>query len=360
MIHCHETNGSTALHVAVECGHTEIVRLLLHDYGVCRHLPDSQGCTAFELAKTDKMRQLFKRSTLIENRFYDETNRSAVFTVTESDENQNIPFGRVEGHQNYGSILDEHTHKIYQHPNGLLTRLSDKIISYKPGNNQFISKASDVLLNVIDQHIDLTNAQYRKAKVLVKQYYETGRVNSLIRLYTLETPFYTFINQNRETSEYLAIPIYYSLRFLYPRAFKGICYCGLSMTVEELKDYRWGLEKTSRYLVTNTFFSTTKNIDCAQGYAEVRAWDQRIPVLIVFDFSSKCFTAIQLEKLSNQLPSISEIESEQEVLILPRTTFRVQKVEQNVSQAAIYLTFYPHDKEIDEYYTLLAHNISEY
>ncbi|CAF4297997.1 unnamed protein product, partial [Rotaria magnacalcarata] len=205
--------------------------------------------------------------------------------VAESDEKQNIPCGRVESHQNYRSSLDEHTHRFYQHPGGLLRRLSGKIISYKPDNNQFISKASDVLLNVIDQHIYLTNAQHRKAKVLVKQYYETGRVDSLIRLYTLETPF------------------------------------------------------------------------C---YAKVRAWDQRIPVLIVFEFSSKCFTAIQLEKLSNQLPSISEIESEREVLILPRTTFRVQKVEQYASQAAIYLTFYPRDKEIDEYFTLLAHNISEY
>ncbi|CAF2052430.1 unnamed protein product, partial [Rotaria magnacalcarata] len=294
MMHCHEMNGSTALHVAVECGHTEIVRLLLHDYEVFRHLRDSQGCTAFELAHSGEMRQLFKRSTLAGNRFYDDTNGLAVFTVAESDEKQNIPCERVEGHQNYRSSLDEHTHRFYQHPGGLLTRLSDKIISYKP-----------------------------------------------------------------ETSEYLALPIYYSLRFLYPRAFKGICFRGLSRTMEELKDYRWGLEKTSRYLVTNTFCSTTKDINCAEGYAKVRAWDQRIPVLIVFEFSSKCFTAIQLEKLSNQLPSISEIESEREVLILPRTTFRVQKVEQHASQAAIYLTFYPHDREIDEYFTLLAHNISE-
>ncbi|CAF4106685.1 unnamed protein product, partial [Rotaria magnacalcarata] len=189
MMHCHEMNGSTALHIAVECGHTEIVRLLLHEYEAFRHLRDSQGCTAFELTHSGEMRQLFKRSPLTGNRFYDDTNGLAVFTVAESDEKQNIPCGRVEGHQNYRSSLDEHTHRFYQHPDGLLRRLSGKIISYKPDNNQFISKASDVLLNVIDQHIYLTNAQHRKAKVLVKQYYETGRVDSLIRLYTLETPF---------------------------------------------------------------------------------------------------------------------------------------------------------------------------
>lgn len=31
-INTHEINGSTALHCAVESGHTDIVRLLLHDY----------------------------------------------------------------------------------------------------------------------------------------------------------------------------------------------------------------------------------------------------------------------------------------------------------------------------------------
>ncbi|CAF0900645.1 unnamed protein product, partial [Didymodactylos carnosus] len=283
MINYHEINGSTALHIAIECGHTEIVRFLLHDYGVFRHLLDSQGRTAFELAQTDEIRQLFHRSRTDGNRFCNEM--VLQFTVKESDEKKNVPCGRVEGHENYRSVANEKTHRLYRQPDSLFMRISDKIMPYKP--------------------------------------------------------------------------VYYSLRFLHPRSFKGLCYRGLSMTMEELKDYQWATEKTSRYLVTNTFCSATRDINVAQNFAKVRAFDQRNPVLIVFDFFSNCWTAIQLEKLSDQLPSISEIEDEREVLILPGSTFRVTKVESELPIAKIYLTFYPLDQELDDYSTVLAQIISE-
>ncbi|CAF1552201.1 unnamed protein product, partial [Rotaria sordida] len=348
MINCHEMNGSTALHISVECGHIEIVRFLLHDYGVLRHLTDSQDRTAFELAKTDEIRQLFHRLPIYGNRFCNETINSVQFTIKEFDEKNNVPSGRVEGHENRRTIADEKSHRLYQQPDSLFMRFSDKLMPYKAGNDEFILKTWDVLLSLIDQYIGSTNKQYHKAKILIKQYYETGRPDSLIRLYTLETPFYLHINEKKETSECLASAIYYSLRFLHPRAFTGLCYRGLSMTMEELEDYQWATRKTRRYLVTNTFCSATRDINLAQNFAEIRAFGQRKPVLIVFDFYSRCWTAIQLEKLSDKLPSISEMESEQEVLILPRSTFHVEKVESDSPIATIYLTFYPLHQEIDD------------
>jgi ankyrin repeat protein len=55
-INTHEINGSTALHLAVQLVHVDLVRLLLDEYGVCRHRTDSQGHTAFQLATTDEIR----------------------------------------------------------------------------------------------------------------------------------------------------------------------------------------------------------------------------------------------------------------------------------------------------------------
>ena len=359
MINFHEMNGSTALHIAVECGHTEIIRFLLHDYGVFRHLLDSQGRTAFELAQTDEIRQLFYRSRTDGNRFCNETSFSILFTVKRSDEKKQIPCGRVEGHERHPSIANENSHRLYQQPDSLFMRISDKIMPYKPGNDEFISTTCDALSNLVDQHIVSTDKEYHKARILIKQYYETGQADSLIRLYTIETPFYERINQTKETSECLASAIYYSLRFLHSRSFKGRCYRGLSMTMEELKNYQWATEKNSRYLVTNTFCSATRDIDLARQFAAARAFDQRNPVLIVFEFFSNCWTAIQLEKLSDQLPSISEMEGEREVLILPRSTFHVTKVEPDLPIAEIYLTFYPLDQELDDYSAVLAQIISE-
>ena len=359
MINYHEMNGGTALHIAVEWDHTEIVRFLLHDYGVLRHLLDSQGRTAFELAQTDEIRQLFYRTRTDGNRFCNETSCSILFTIKKSDEEKNIPCSRVQGHESHASIANENSHRLYQQPDSLFMRISDKIMPYKPGNDEFISTTCDALLNLVDQYLVSTNKEYHKARILIKQYDETGRADSLIRLYTIETPFYKHINQTKETSECLASAIYYSLRFLHSRSFKGRCYRGLRMTTEELKDYQWASGKNSRYLVTNTFCSATRDIDLALAFAEARVSDQRDPVLIVFEFFCNCWAAIQLEKLSDQLPSISEMEGEREVLILPRSTFHVTEVEPDLPIAKIYLTFYPLDQELDDYSTVLAQIISE-
>ncbi|CAF1393589.1 unnamed protein product, partial [Rotaria sp. Silwood1] len=56
-----EPNGSTALHAACFFGHANIVRLLLHQYGVISHRRNYHDLTAYEEAATDEIRQLFHR-----------------------------------------------------------------------------------------------------------------------------------------------------------------------------------------------------------------------------------------------------------------------------------------------------------
>jgi ankyrin repeat protein len=56
-----ESNGSTALHVAIALGRDEIMSLLLNVYGVMRDQKDQNNRTAYELACNDKIRQLFHR-----------------------------------------------------------------------------------------------------------------------------------------------------------------------------------------------------------------------------------------------------------------------------------------------------------
>ena len=54
-----EPNGSTALHAASHVGHPDIVRLLLHQYGVMRHRRNQHGLTAYEESANDEIRQLW-------------------------------------------------------------------------------------------------------------------------------------------------------------------------------------------------------------------------------------------------------------------------------------------------------------
>ena len=88
-INRHEANGSTALHAAVEHGHVEIVRLLLYDYGVIRYLKDHNGSTAFQVAQTEELRQLFKRPTSAQNRFRGDDIFQILFTYRQLNNNDN-------------------------------------------------------------------------------------------------------------------------------------------------------------------------------------------------------------------------------------------------------------------------------
>ncbi|CAF1087549.1 unnamed protein product [Didymodactylos carnosus] len=70
-----EPNGNTLLHAATQYGHMEIVRLLLHECGCQRHEKNVKGLTAYEVAKTDDMRELYHRPS-DRNRFADESDES--------------------------------------------------------------------------------------------------------------------------------------------------------------------------------------------------------------------------------------------------------------------------------------------
>ena len=55
-----EPNGSTALHAASYFGHTDVVRLLLHQHGVMRHRRNRHGVTVYEEVVTNEIRQLYR------------------------------------------------------------------------------------------------------------------------------------------------------------------------------------------------------------------------------------------------------------------------------------------------------------
>jgi hypothetical protein len=56
-----EPNGSTSLHAACYYNHPQIVKLLL-DAGALRTTLNSDGCTAFDEAATEQVKELFPRS----------------------------------------------------------------------------------------------------------------------------------------------------------------------------------------------------------------------------------------------------------------------------------------------------------
>ena len=349
-INTHEINGSTALHLAVQLGHADLVRLLLDEYGVCRHRTDAQGRTAFQLASTEELRQLFRRPRSDGNRFCDDQVAPGQMTFTGSAP-EDLPSRRVEGHEDFLSLRRHHTDNVHAHYG------SARNPSLKINNERWLIQQRDNLSGLIDPS---NKSGSRIAKGLLDEYSQNGRAEPLIRLYTLPTSFYGFINRDKESSERLAVPIYNALTYFSPRAFQGVSYRGLTMSPDDLQDYRRAEEKPGGSLVINTFCSTTRNRPLAEDFARARATEGRMEVLMIFRFPIRCLTAIQLSRLSDQLPCLSQYEDEEEVLILPRTSFYVIKVQSGLPRTTIDLECSQLDREVDEYYNNLAYNISTY
>ncbi|CAF2724106.1 unnamed protein product [Rotaria sp. Silwood2] len=97
-----ECNGSTALNAAVQCGHIEMIDLLLNKYGVIRHLCDNQGRTAYDLAKSNEIRRLFQRPTSNGNRFCEKPDSLEMFSGSQKNNKEKATFKRVE---TYGNLL---------------------------------------------------------------------------------------------------------------------------------------------------------------------------------------------------------------------------------------------------------------
>jgi hypothetical protein len=332
-----EPNGSTALHAASYFGHTEIVRLLLHQHGVMRHRRNRHGFTAYEEAASDEIRQLFHRPANSHRFCSDNTDEAQhLFTSTgdeetEDDENDNdqLPNDWVQG---ICEVDDVRATQAYAYVSKKLSRSSilrkvfSELGSYVtgPDSERTESAVAKALQRLIDKHVTTSHSQYKKASELVSKYVTTKDVEYLLRLYSLNTPFYKNLGCD-DKAECLLTPLYYKLDRLQKRAYQGHSFRGLTMTPKDLRAYRWALKHKGSILTTQSFCSTSVDENVARCFMGTSS-SNNIPVLMDFNFVKKCDTALQLFRLSDTLPAISDFEDEREVLVLPLTLFQVTDI----------------------------------
>ena len=107
---CLESNGSTALHAATYFGHHNIVKILLEN-GCVTWIRNKYNNTPFDEAQDDEMRQLFARPDRNNgsNRFasaedcFSLVTRNADTDNDETEDDDNIPKGWVDGYKNIGT-----------------------------------------------------------------------------------------------------------------------------------------------------------------------------------------------------------------------------------------------------------------
>jgi hypothetical protein len=335
-----EVNGSTALHIAVENGHAEMVHLLLHEYDVFRHLTDRRGHTAYELVRTHEMRHLFARPSSYGNRFCTNEEQSTTFSIV-LDNSKKSTFERVQRCNSFQVMWKHHANRAADNYECFRQLLYNHTPCHQ-WMNDTKSKQTAALLAIVEQHICSPTDQ-PKAKALLNQFFESGRAEPLIQLYTLGTSFYEHVNRSKELSEILTSAVCHAYRFPRERAFKGRSFRGILLTSKDIEVWQWAENNKDRFVVTNTFCSSSKDEGVARQFAGDKVIGHRRPVLMILEFEKECPLAIQLEKLSGELPCLSAFEQEEEVLILPKTTFIVTKVDISSPVTMIHLEHWDYD-----------------
>ncbi|CAF1584628.1 unnamed protein product [Rotaria sp. Silwood1] len=381
-----ELYDNTPLHAASFYGHKEIVRLLLHERNCDRSQRNRYGLTAYEVAKNDEIRQLFHRPLNI-NRFCDNNTQnnnnnnnnsnqqtfsivsSPLEQVTKDNDNDHepIPSKWVKLYQTDDEIYKE----IHYLSKGkrLLRSKFGRYIAGKGAKYQGDQKLNDYenlmgyltnrlyrvneIRKIIDNVVSKEHDQYDRCCNLLLKYSRDGDVESLLRLYSLETPFYHALRNNIAPLKW---PLFLNLSDLKHRYFQGQCYRGILMTNDDLRSYHWAFNNKGSYIRTNTFSSTSTDRKIAESFHEISLLStDRISVLMHYHFPKPCDQAIYLGSINkSHLPCISEYENESEVLILPRTLFIIENIydvtiideeQQQKQYTVIYLENVLHAKE---------------
>ena len=336
--------NSTPLHAASYYGHKEIVRLLL-EHGCDRHQINRYGMTAYQEAANDEIRQLFKRPTTGDNtrRFLDDSVEDCFDFVKRPDEDERgtvtppqATKTKKPSVQTYKTKVEKETEIGYATTSIAMCQsklgrfITDRFQRDAPMSWNSIGAK---LQEIIDQEVIATkDPQSRRANELLNHFLSSAsdeRIDQLIRLYTLETRFYGALKQNPIP---LALPLYMRLQTLKERYFEGQSYRGAKMTHDEIVTYEWAAQNRGSLLQTKHFSSTSILRSVAEEFANAAVKQpapvQHCRVLFTFRFADRCDQAINLSRISDTLPCLSEYENESEVLILPWTLFEVDSVQE--------------------------------
>ena len=310
-----EPNGSTALHAATCYNHPAIVKLLL-DSGCARTILNRYGNTAYGEAKTDEMRELFNRSNSI--RFIDEHLTDSFALLATSGDNTDMKNGIPDDwFKGYTSIHEARESQF------MAAVAKAPLMMKKVLQNRTETETQEALQDLIDTNVEETHCYHNRVKDLFRRFKSLRRIDSLLTMYTLETPIYGALQGSVDS---FATLLYLHLSELRERAYQGYAYRGGKMTHTDVAAYRWALKRNGHVIETRTVQSMSKRKDIAQTFAKNTTESKPLSVLLIFDFPTPCETAIDLTKISENLPLLSEFEREEEVTLLPFTLFEVQDI----------------------------------
>ena len=289
-----EPNGTTSLHAACYFSRPQIVKLLL-DRGALRTIRNNYGCTPYDEAATEQVKELFARP------FADvQTRVSTDLLLEQTIEWVSVEYGR------YGWL--------------------NKTCIY----NKDVDTAVDSIIND-EQFHDVSTTH--KIEYFLNKARQTRDVKWLIQAYSADVNFCQTVNKALASRSIRVNPFsdeknidpFVSI-FLHHNALKqyrytGKCYRGIKLSTKEFEENY----KVGRTLLIKPFMSTSKSRRIAEQFATAASSNLRpLSVLCIYTIPDR--TLSYRDNVVLNISSISEYPLEEEVLILPFTSVQIRSV----------------------------------
>ncbi|CAF4391408.1 unnamed protein product [Rotaria socialis] len=337
----HPPNNETALHVATRKQHKEMIEILLQ-YGVQPSLRNIEGQCAYELAETEKIKDLFKRPESSRFAFlhscYNITPLSQDKLSCKScllvNNNTMYEWELVDRNATQKAVIFRRELKAYSSMGAKFWK--KKLYSLNKGyftaHSQDISPVDGaVIQNCFKQALLEQNPNYLVIAYTSCQKFSNSlnidmarnvmhALNNGCSQFSCQCLYSTQDGTKSISSIFLHHPNFQKLDF------KGEVYRGIVMPKHKFSHCKVGSS-----IITTTFLSTSKDRLVAQGFGDKCVLNSAMhSFFCTYMIINDSRTAIDISKLSTH-------PEEDEVLILPYSPFLITKIEEKEEITNIYL-----------------------
>ena len=335
-------NNETVLHLAARKQLKEMTQLLLN-YGAQRSSTNAHGQQAYELAEKLDIKDLFERQKSSRFVFQSHTSTSLHGKI----KGQSCPLITDKSYYGWEFIVDSdasQTALIFRHELKSFMPISrkeckQKLYSIKKG-----------YINTCLKYISLADGA--RIRDYFKRAYLQGKLDYIITAYTICQNFSKILNTDMARNVVHDVKngcSKFSCNYLYSTedgtksiatillyhpyfdklSFKGRVYRGIVMPKDALDRY-----KVNVCIITTTFLSTSKNPVVAKNFCNNGQPDRtKHSFFCIYEIASDDRTALDIS-------TISEFTLEDEVLILPYSTFLITNIDEGQETTNIYLKEY--------------------